>query len=227
MSRKASFIAIVSLSVSLAVAPMAAARAADDIQQIKLGTYTLYLPKLWMRGMVITAFTRPDGMTYGPQTAPIETDNLSIRPQDDWKPYGKRELPELIRLSYGPGAGGGTPRGMLDALGVPKPQEVQAAKEDSDGFVGPPIDPAHPEKHRAMEIFVYQRQPNDMGQRFIVESHNAEYPNGRHSPSSVSIGVYPDLGLRYRFDNTVFPENTWWALYQRTLAFLEYMQKPK
>jgi hypothetical protein len=36
-----------------------------------------------------------------------------------------------------------------------------------------------------------------------------------------------DLGMVYRFDNKEFPPNTWWSLYQRVLAFLDFLQKPK
>jgi hypothetical protein len=72
--------------------------AADDVQQIKLGTHTFYVPKAWMTGASVTAFLRPQGMVQKPQRTVIETDSVSFRPTDNWRPYNNQELPDYARL---------------------------------------------------------------------------------------------------------------------------------
>jgi hypothetical protein len=200
-------------------------RAADDIQQVKLGPHTFYVPKSWMQGGAITAYAPPQTMVQQPQPDAIHATALSIRPREDWKPYGRRDLPELIRVGYAEGV---VPLPPL--LGMQRKQlldEASSMKADGDGFVRVGVGSSEPGKQLASETFLYKGYLNNLGEPLVVLSNNTETPFGHHYPSSVTISPQADLGLQYRFDNKEFPENTWWPLYQRVLAFLDYLQTPK
>jgi hypothetical protein len=208
-----------------AVTVQASIAAADDNQQIKLGPHTFYFSKVWMQGGAITAYASPQTMVQEPQPDSIQATALSIRPREDWKPYGRRELPELIRIGYAQRV-----VSAASPLGMQRKQlfdEASSIKADGDGFVRTTAEPANSAKQLALENFVYKDYVNEFGEPLVVLSNNSETPFGHHYPSSVIIALKADLELQYRFDNKEFPENTWWDLYQRTLTFLDYLQKPK
>jgi hypothetical protein len=131
--------------------------AADDIQQIKLGPRTLYIPKSWMQGGAVTAYAPPQTMVQQPQPDPIIATSLSIRPREDWKPYGRHELPELIRVGYGPRTAPLPP--PLATLQQQLLDKASSMKLDADGFVRTMADPTNPTKQLALETFVYRDLP--------------------------------------------------------------------
>jgi hypothetical protein len=204
----------------LALATMAQATAsfaADNIQQIKLGSHVFYVPKAWMSGGPVMA-NSSQGSIMEPQPSPVEAANLTFRPSEGWRPYGSNELPALVSLTYAPMTG----RSILDQRYAKWLDEAVSRSVDNDGFVrvasAPPL---------AEETFLYKGYLNEFGEPLIVQAHNGDYGLGNRSLSIVVIKARADIVLQYRFDNRKFPENTWWDLYKRVIAFLEYLQTPK
>jgi hypothetical protein len=194
--------------------------AADEIQQIKLGPHIFYVPEAWMTGAGVTAFIRPQGMVEKPQSTVIEADSLSFRPSDNWQPYPKHELPDFIHVSYMPW------RQLVQTSGPIKTADRQLQKwmaeaarstPDQDGFV----------RVEAYGVFLYKASLNSLLGPLVVASNNVDLTPGRRLPSTVSFVTNSHIGGQYRFDNTKFPESTWWELYEHVLAFVDYLQKPK
>jgi hypothetical protein len=210
--------------VLIVIAGGSKALAAEDIQQINLGQYAFYFPKAWMKDGLVVAYNRPSGRVQEPQPNPIEARDLSIRPWWGWKPYGKAELPDLIRLSH---AAPRTGRPPLNPEIKKWIEEAPSLKEDSDGFARVAVGFTKPGEQPAWEKFLYKGYANKLGEPLVVDSNNVETPFGQHYPSSVTISLEDDLDLQYRFENKVFPESAWWPLYQRTLAFIDFLRMPK
>jgi hypothetical protein len=80
---------------------------------------------------------------------------------------------------------------------------------------------AKPGERPQWERFVYKGYQNGLGDPLVIDSSNTAYP------STVSISLTQDMNILYRFNNKNFPENAWWNLYQRVLAFIDYLQTPK
>lgn len=198
--------------------------AADDIQQIKLGNLTFYVPKAWTRTGIIVADTKSK-VTTSPWPQTIETKRVGFIPRADWQPYGSDELPGFIDISYG----AGFPSGNVPLDTVTKQWlDIEASRPaDSNGFVRVVASAAKEGETPRYEVFVYKGYRNALGQPLIIKAENWDYPLGNRAPSNVTIRAQPHLSLSYRFDDRKFPESTWWPLYQRTLAFLDYLQKPK
>jgi hypothetical protein len=202
------------------------ARSADDVQTIKCGSFTFYIPVAWMKRIPahtppVIAYMRPKGEITEPQPTPIEVNDVTLRPQADWTPYSRKELPELIMLSC---SSQPVTRYRPPPVDVRPPIEPDSGNADSYGFISRS---GGQDKQGFLESFRYKGHQNDLGQALVVVSDNSEYPSGHHYPSSVDIS--PQLGLRllYRFDNTEFPESTWWTIYQKTLALIDLIEKPK
>jgi hypothetical protein len=150
------------LSIAFVFTFLVLGHAADDVQQIKLGSYDFYFPKSWMQGMVVVVYKQSSPMIYGPQPSPIEGDGLSIRPLDDWKPYGRKQLPELIRLGYSRFRN--TPLPEQVVRDFPRNPDANTKAADNDGFVNISAQPGH------LQMFKYAGYANKLGQSLIIES---------------------------------------------------------
>lgn len=151
---------------------------------------------------------------------PIAATTLDFWPGVYWEPYGARDLPKIIEINYGPGS----PRAQeekhwLDAAASQEP--------NSAGFVRVNAGFSNREETPQTETFLYKGYLNKFGEPLIVDSVNIEAPNGGRYLSHVTIRIQQDLTLTYHFNNQQFSENTWWPLYQRVLAFLEFLQTPR
>jgi hypothetical protein len=165
----------------------------------------------------------PNRIIRKPQANPIEAITLGLLPQANWQPYGQRQLPESIDVD-------------LLRAGVPPPLDQQtrqwldqsiSREPDSDGFVRVSLASSKPGETPTYETFLYKGYLNNLGRPLIIMAENWDYPLGNRAPSNVYITMQSDLSVHYRFDNRKFPKNAWWDLYQRVLAFIDYMQTPK
>jgi hypothetical protein len=199
-----------------------ALHAAEDVQQTSLGPHTFYVPKAWVHGGAVIGIA-PSRTVLDAQSAPIEATTLAFRPQNDWKPYGLREMPEMVILQYVPRTG----PPPLDKQRKDWLDQAAALDPDGDGFVRVATGFTKPGEPPQWEAFLYKGYLNKFGEPLVVVSDNMDYPLGNRAPSTVNITWHDDVGMEYRFDNRKFPRNTWWALYQRVLAFLDYLQMPK
>ena len=219
---------VLSLLVAAAVALTMIAqasnvRAADDIQIINLGPHVFYVPKTWMQGIAVTAYLRPKGMVQQPQPTAIDTTELSLRPGEDWQPYGRRELPDLIRIGYVPRKG----PPPLNAQAKKWIAELASLPPDNYGFVRVAVGFIKPGEGPQWEAFLYKGFLNKFSEPMVVISNSTELSNGYRAPSIVNVTISVDMGIQYSFDNRKFPESTWWDLHQRTLTFVDYLQTRK
>jgi hypothetical protein len=238
--RKASVGVLLVVSVLCAlVAHAVPAHAANEIQLIRLNNQSFFVPKSWMaRHTVIAERATDGGGSKGrwsePQAEPIDATELTFLGPDqnaailrDWTD----PLPSLILIS----SYRDEPRDFSGLLPETKKWLDVAASQppDADGFVRVWPDFAKPGEQPPDETFVYKGYLNEVGQPLVIFSTNLPLlsnfnaPGTHQYPSDAFIAVKRDLRLRYKFSNERFPENTWWDLYQHTLAFLEYLQKPK
>lgn len=205
--------------------------AEDDIQLIRLNSYSFFVPKSWM-GAVSAERATNSGSSNGswskPQTEPIDaTDITLVYPERSSaiRRYWNDPLPSLIHIS--------TYRDTPVDLSILRSEtkkwlEVAGSQPaDADGFVRVWAGFAKPGQQPQSEKLVYKGYLNKVGQPLVIFSNNVATPFADHYPSDVFIPVERDLMLRYSFSNKKFPENSWWALYQQTLAFLDYLRKPK
>ena len=202
--------------------------AADDIQQIKLGPHIFYLPKEWMQGDrtpraqgMILAQNPPNPPVKQAQSRPIDATKLDIWPGVAWQPYRAADLPKIIEIIYG--TMGRSPRVQQQKRWL---DEAATREPDRTGFVRVGVSFANPGVPY-FETFLYKGYLNKVGEPLIVHSNNVESPNSGHYLSHVTIRIQQDLGLTYHFSNQEFPESSWWALYERVIAFLEFLQTPK
>ena len=219
---------VLSLLVAAAVALTMLAqasnvRAADDIQIINLGPHVFYVPKAWMQGMAVTASLRPKGTVRQPQSTAIDAAELLFSPREDWQPYGRRELPDFIRIIYAlrdrpPPLDAQTKKWIADSASLPP---------DSFGFVRVAVGFIKPGEGPNWEKFLYKGFLNKFGEPMVVTSDNTELSPGYRAPSIVNLTTDVDMGIQYRFSSKKFPESTWWDLHQRTLAFVDYLQTRK
>jgi hypothetical protein len=215
---------LLAASIALTMIALASSvRAAEDIQIINLGPHVFYVPKAWMRGMDVTAYLRPKGMLREPQPTAIDAAELLFSPGEDWQPYGRRELPDFIRIIYAPRDG-------------PPPLDAQTKKwiadsasllPDNYGFVRVAVGFIKPGEGPNWEKFLYKGYLSKFGEPMVVTSDNTELSPGYRAPSIVNLTINVDMGIQYRFSNKKFPESTWWDLHQRTLAFVDYLQTRK
>ncbi len=223
------------LVVGVLCTPLASAVAANaegDIQLIRLNSYSFFVPKTWMAAGGVTAERATNGggslgTWRKPQADPIDATDLTfLRP--DRNPAILRDwidpLPSIVHVySY---------RDAPLDFSILRPDrkkwlEVAASQApDANGFVRVWPD-VKPEQQTSLETLLYKGYLNKVGQPLVVFSTNVETPFADHYPSDVFIPVERDLALRYSFSNKSFPENAWWELYQHTLEFLDYLQKPK
>jgi hypothetical protein len=227
----ARFLLVVSVLCAV-IAPAIGAQADDDIQLIRLNSHSFFIPKPWMAGGGVSVERATNGGSterrWKPQAEPIDgTDLTLINPGEssaivrDWTD----PLASLIHLSS-------YRETLVDfaQLGIEAKMWLEIAASqpaDADGFVRVWAGFAKPSQEPFYEKFVYKGYLNKVGQPLIIVSYNTETPFADHFPSDVFIAVEHDLMLRYQFSNKKYPESTWWDLYQHTLAFLSYMQRPK
>jgi hypothetical protein len=204
--------------------------AANDIQEIKLGPRTLFVPKTWMIGAGVTAFVRSGGMVQEPQANPIETDGgVSFRPSDYWALYSAHQLPEFIHVNYAPWRQSiqtGESKKTADRQLQKWMTEAARSIPDRYGFVRVEAYPGADQVPR-WQVFVYQGSLRDRAGPLVVRSNSSDLMPGHRLPSFVGFISTGGLGGQFRFDNTKYPESTWWTLYQRVLAFVDYLQTPK
>ena len=219
---------VLSLLVAAAVAltmmaQASSVRAADDIQIINLGPHAFYVPKAWMQGMAVTASLRPKGRVRQPQSTAIDAAELLFSPGEDWRPYGRRELPDFIHIIYArrarpPPLDAQTKQWIADSASLPP---------DSYGFVRVAAGYIKPGERPNWEMFLYKGFLDKFGEPTVVTSDNTELSPGYRAPSIVNVTISVDMSIQYRFSNKNFPESTWWDLHQRTLAFVDYLQTQK
>lgn len=209
------------------IAPTFGAHAEDDIQLITLHSHSFFIPKRWMAGAGVGA-GGTKGPWWKPQAEPIDATELHfINPdrnsalQEQWAD----PLPSLIAVS----SYADMPRDLAFLRPETKEWLEVAASQPADayGFVRVWAGFSKPGQPPQSEKFLYKGYLNNVGQPLIVISDNIETPFADHYPSSVFIPIERDLMLRYLFSNKKFPERTWWDLYQHTLAFVDYLQRPK
>jgi hypothetical protein len=218
----------ISLVVSVLCALLASAcgvYAEDDIQLIRLHSQSFFIPKSWMGNGVNAERATDGGGTKGSwwksQTEPIDATDITLAIRQYWPD----PLPPLIHIS----SYRDTPTDASRLLPETKKWLEVAASQpaDANGFVRVWAGFAKPGQQPQSEKFLYKGYLNKVGQPLIIFSDNLETPFADHFPSDVIIPIERDLTLRYLFSNKQFPENTWWNLYQHTLAFVDYLQKPK
>jgi hypothetical protein len=157
-----------------------------------------------------------------PQASDIVASDLGIYPRKVpayWGLSDRFDNPDLIRLHYGMRVGTGLApveierRSWFD--------QAASLEADRDGFVRVGTGFTRPGEPPEWERFVFKGYQNPLGDAFVVRSSNTKYP------STVDISIAPDMTLSYGFDNRKAPETTWRSLYQRVLAFLDYLQMPR
>jgi hypothetical protein len=226
MQRHRNGYVLVLLIVSVLCALMATAfgaHADDGIQIIRLHEHSFFIPKSWMGAGVDAERATCGGSVEGtwrkPQAEPIDATEIGLVHPDRTPAilrYWTDPLPSMIRVS--------TYCDTPTDLSILRPEmkkmlEATASEPaDADGFV---------RIYLSQEKFLYRGYLNKLGHPLIIFSNNMETPFGDHYASDVFIPFERHLMLRYQFSNRKFPENTWWDLYQHTLAFLDYLQKPK
>jgi hypothetical protein len=224
----------IAVAIALYVAAPASSAFADDgAQQINLGTQTFYVPKSWMLGMrntppkggIVSAYRPPNLTIDKAQLAPINATEIAIQPGEHWqKPYDLDELPQFIIINYvqrdRPPSSDEQTKHWIN--------QANSQKADADGFVRvTPIAFAsdHPP---ALEAFLYKGYLNKFGEPLVIHSNNIDAPGGQRYLSSVyGISLQTDMWVRYDFDNSKFPKNTWWDLYQRVLGLINFLQTPR
>jgi hypothetical protein len=204
-------------------------RAADDIQQIKLGPHVFYVPEAWMQhardaflgqGRVL-ALAPPNIAVDKAHPGSIDATHIGIWPGVYWQPYGARDLPKAIEIISSSG------RSPPDEQAKLWLDQAASQEPDSDGFVRVETGFANPGEAPQWETFLYKGYLNKVGEPLVIHSNNMETPHGGRYLSDVTIRTQPDLILAYHFDNEQFRKNTWWGLYQRVIAFIDYLQTPK
>jgi hypothetical protein len=198
------------------------ARAAEDVQVINLGPHTFYVPKSWMQSYgTFTAFAHPRTMVDRPQSTPIDASDLAIRPSaaaGNWGAFDRRDLPDLIGMIYASGAH----RDPMLEVHRRWLDDAASQKGDESGFVRVATGFIKPGEPLQWERYVYKGYQSAYGEPLMVVSSNLSL-----IPSTVNISLYPDISIEYRFSNKKFPRSTWWNLYQRVVAFLDFLQTPK
>jgi hypothetical protein len=193
---------------------------ADDIQLFNLGPHAFYVPKAWMGSGAFHALGARSDVSR-PQPAPIVAMDLIIFPRYErsaqWDRFALRDLPDFIRISYSAGT-----RLLISEKHRRAIEQAASMEPDQDGFVRIATGFTRPGEPPQWERFVYKDYLNVLGEPLVVESDN-DHP----FPSVVRITLQSDLRLEYRFDNRKFPREVWWDLYQRVVAFLDYLQVPK
>jgi hypothetical protein len=214
------FCLVVACSLALAMTVQTSALfGADDIQQIKLGTHTLYVQKTWMTEGRVTAYL-PQGMVQKPQPTVIETDSISFLPNENWRPYSNRELPYYINLIDMPWSRPVQTSGPLQTGDIQLQRwmaDAARSTPDQDGFV----------RVEAYGVFLYKPSLNSPLGPVVVQSTDQHLMPWHNMAAFVHFVTSNGIGVQYRFDNTKFPESTWWDLYQHVLAFIENLQTPK
>lgn len=217
---------ILAVAIFALISPTHNTHASDDIQQINLGPYAFYVPKDWMLDQTTVTASRPPNIRFNKlQSTPFDATELGLQPRSGWpKPYSSNELPRNIVFNYVPGQGPLT----VDAKTKEWLAQTKSQEADSDGFVRISLGAPTPSNPPAFEIFIYKGYLDKFGLPLVVELVNTSTPSGERYLSFVpDAALQPDMWVRYDFDNTKFPKNTWWRLYQRMLALAEYLQTPK
>ncbi len=231
--RRARWIDLISLLVAAAVFVLIAVcagglRASEDIQQIRLGPHVFYLPKIWMRDKLpgagtVTVQKSRRNATDTAQSGPIDASKLDIWPGVYWQPYGARDLPRVIEIIYDSSHG----RSPLAEREKRRLDQAALREPDADGFVRVKSGFVEPGRPPQWETFLYKGYTNKIGEPLVVHSNNLEAPRGDRYLSDVNIGTDSDLFLMYHFDNAKFPKSKWWPLYQKVLAFIDFLQARK
>lgn len=112
-----------------------------------------------------------------PQKTPIEATTFGLRPQNNWKPYSLKEMPEWVILRHvartGPPPLDKQRKNWLD-LAV-------SLDPDSDGFVQVATGFTKPGQLPQWEAFLYKGYLNEFGEPLVVISENMDYPLGNRT----------------------------------------------
>jgi hypothetical protein len=205
--------------------------AADEVQQIKVGAETLYVPKSWIGfDSVFGAGTAGGSEIKLPQSGTVEVAQMAMRPNAQWQSYRPWQslslgsLPTFIRIGYGvalPALVGKAKEKTADRY-KQLFKKVETLTPDKYGFVRIATGFANPGEPPQWERFLYKGYQDQFGEPLIVDSSNVK---GVHSV--VGLHAQLDLSVTYFFEKEEFPESTWWDLYKRVRVFLDYLQKLK
>jgi hypothetical protein len=192
--------------------------AADDVQQIKVGAEILYVPKAWIGFGSVWAGTSSGEKIALPQPEIVEIATLGMRPRSHWG-SNLGSLPTFVNIVRSP-----APSALTEQSDKYKRLFDRTASLDPDsyGFVRIATGFAQPGEQPDWEEFLLKAYQNKFGEPFMVRSSN-----NKMVQSQTGMHIEQDMAVNYRFNNTDFPESTWWDLHKRVLAFVEYLQKPK
>jgi hypothetical protein len=223
-ARRGQGIARLAIAAALALAIMTHGSvlfAADDIQQIRVGAEIIYVPKSWIGFDSVFAETKGASEAKLPQPGIVDVAHLTMRPNVQWRPFDFAGLPTFVLINYTPAP----PPGSKNVLSEQYKQLLNRAKSlpaDRYGFVRIATGFTKPGEPPQWERFLYKDYQDKFGEPLIVFSSNLK---GVHSSAGVRVG--DDMSVGYLFNSDEFPESTWWDLYKRVLAFIEYLQTPK
>lgn len=156
-----------------------------------------------------------------PQPGIVDVARLSMRPNAQWRPFNSAGLPTFVLLVYSPAP----PPVSENRLSEKYKQMLEHAESltaDRYGFVRIATGFTRPGEPPTWERFLYKGYRTKYGEALVVQSSNLK---GVHSSAGVRAG--DDMRVQYLFNNEEFPESTWWELYQRVTAFLNYLQTVK
>jgi len=192
--------------------------AADDIQQIKVGAQTLYVPKTWIGFYSVWAGASSGATIKIPQPGTVDVAHLSMRPNFQWRDFNFGGLPKFILIGYSPTPPSESENHLSDKY-KRMLDDADSLAPDRYGFVRIAKGFERPGELPTWERFVYKGYRTKYGEALIVESSNTS-----GVWSSAGIRVRDDMRVQYLFTS---PENTWWDLHENVMAFLDYLQTPK
>jgi hypothetical protein len=192
--------------------------AADDIQQIKVGTQSLYVPKAWIGFYSVWAGASSGAAINIPQAGTVDVARLTMRPNFRWHDFNFGGFPKFILFVYTPAPPPESENKLSDKY-KRMLEDAESLTADGYGFVRIDTGFAKPGEPPPRERFLYKGYRTQYGEALIVDSSNTS-------------GVWSSAGIRARYDMRVqylfsSPESTWWDLHQHVLAFLDYLQTPK
>lgn len=205
--------------LALAVTVHASAlRAADDIQQIKVGTQILYVPKGWIGFGSVWASASSGTAIKIPQPGIVDVAQLVMQPNFKWRDFNFGGFPKFILIGYSPPAPPDSENRRSNEY-KRMIEEAEPLTPDRYGFVRIATGPTKPGEPPVWERFLYKGYRTKYGEALIVEARNT---SGVWSSAGVRAGY--DMRVQYLFTSD---ESTWWDLHQHVMAFLDFLQTPK
>lgn len=192
--------------------------AADEIQQLKIGTQILYVPKPWIGFDSVWAGASSGAEIKIPQPGIVDVAQLTMRPNFKWRDFNFGGFPKFILIGYSP-APPPQSKNKLSDKDKRMLEDAESQTPDRYGFVRIATGFIKPGEPPTWERFLYKGYRTKYGEALIVDSSN--------TPgvwSSAGVRARDDMRVQYLFTS---PENTWWDLYQHVIAFLDYLQTPK